>query len=204
MITFRYPLKFTTGPANTHARIYVFRPGIGNGTGFGDNLSVTAQPGSPYELVWSEEFNEDGPVNENDWGFSNGFVRNQELQWYQPDNAFQEGGNLVIEARRDTFPNPNYEPGSSDWRKSREFVYYTSASVGTRGKHSWQYGRFEIRAKVTNLKGTWPAIWTLGNTCEWPSSGEVDIMENYQNKIPGEFCLGNRYKRLESKMGRCR
>ena len=30
---------------------------------------------------------------------------------------------------------------------------------------------------------TWPAIWTLGTRCEWPSSGEVDVMENYGGDI---------------------
>ncbi len=183
-------LKFTTGPAHTHARIYVFRPNVGVGTGYGDNLSVAYHAESPYQLVWSEEFNGTGPLDESDWNHEYGFKRNRELQWYQKDNAFQEDGNLVIEARRDTFPNPWYDSTSNDWKKSREFVYYTSSSVSTRGKHFWQYGRFEVRAKITNLKGTWPAIWTLGTSCEWPSSGEVDIMENYQNKILANYAWG--------------
>ena len=186
----RISFEFTTGPGHTHARIYIFRPNIGNGTGYGDNLSVTYHSGSPYELVWSDEFNGTGVLNENDWNFEYGFKRNRELQWYQRDNAFQEDGNLVIEARRDTFPNPWYDPTSTDWKKSREFVNYTSSSVSTRQKHFWQYGRFEVRAKITNLKGTWPAIWTLGTSCEWPSSGEVDIMENYQNKILANYAWG--------------
>ena len=40
-----------------------------------------------------------------------------------------------------------------------------------------------VRAKVTNEPGTWPAIWTLGTSCDWPSNGEVDVMENYGGKI---------------------
>lgn len=183
-------LKFTTGPAHTHAKIYVRRPNVGSGTGYGDNFSVTYHAESPYRLVWSDEFNGTGPLNENDWNHEYGFKRNRELQWYQKDNAFQQDGNLVIEARRDTFPNPWYDSTSNDWKKSREFVYYTSSSVSTRAKHFWQYGRFEVRAKITNLKGTWPAIWTLGTSCEWPSNGEVDIMENYQNKILANYAWG--------------
>lgn len=29
-------------------------------------------------------------------------------------------------------------------------------------------------------KGAWPAIWTLGSSMEWPSCGEIDIMEFYR------------------------
>ena len=62
-------------------------------------------------------------------------------------------------------------------------IEYTSASVLTTGLFDWRYGRLEVRAKVTNYTGTWPAIWTLKVNCEWPSSGEVDVMENYDGKI---------------------
>jgi hypothetical protein len=67
-----------------------------------------------YKLVWHDEFNKDGPLNLADWGYENGFVRNQELQWYQPENAVCKDGYLVIEARKESKPNPRYvAPGSS-------------------------------------------------------------------------------------------
>ena len=42
------------------------------------------------------------------------------------------------------------------------FIQHTSASLVTRGKASWTYGRIEVRAKLPGGRGTWPAIWTLG------------------------------------------
>lgn len=42
------------------------------------------------------------------------------------------------------------------------------------------YGRFEVRARIPVGKGAWPAIWTLGSSMEWPSCGEIDIMEFYR------------------------
>ena len=48
-----------------------------------------------------------------------------------------------------------------------------------------------VRAKVSNSEGTWPAIWMLGIDCDWPSNGEIDIMENYGGQILGNFAWGS-------------
>lgn len=133
-----------------------------------------------WKLVWSDEFNQDGRLDEQVWEYENGFVRNKELQWYQPENAYCKDGVLVIEGRRERRPNPLYEAGSSDWRRGREYVEYTAASVKTRGKKEFQYGRLEVRAKIPTGGGAWPAIWTLGREMEWPSCGEIDVMEYYR------------------------
>jgi hypothetical protein len=42
---------------------------------------------SEYVLIWQEEFDSSGPVDGSKWSFERGFVRNQELQWYQEGNA---------------------------------------------------------------------------------------------------------------------
>lgn len=187
-------VKFTTGPASTTAFIYGYNPAGGSNMLSVDELSLTYTSETPYKLVWSDEFNGTGAVDAANWSFENGFVRNEEQQWYQKDNAFQKDGYLVFEARKEnpinTRLNPNYVAGSTDWRLARRYINYTAASIKTVGKRSWLYGRFEIRAKVTNLNGTWPAIWTLGNSCEWPSNGEVDIMENYGGNVLANFAWG--------------
>jgi beta-glucanase (GH16 family) len=58
----------------------------------------------------------------------------------------------------------------------------------TSGKHSFQYGRFEMRAKIDIRQGSWPAFWILGDGTAWPQSGEVDIMEYYANKVLANVC----------------
>jgi beta-glucanase (GH16 family) len=140
-------------------------------------------PSDAYRLVWADEFTHDGPLNPADWDFEKGFVRNEELQWYQPANARCVDGKLVIEARRETFPNPRFDPTSHHWQTSRQNVEYTSASATTRGHHAWLYGRFEISARIPTASGSWPAFWTLGTSGNWPACGEVDIMEFYRNKV---------------------
>ncbi len=147
----------------------------------------TSQPNqvAGMALVFSDEFNYTGKPNPANWTFESGFLRNNELQWYQSDNATCSSGRLVIEGRRANFSNPNYKEGSSDWKTNRKTVNYTSSSIHSKGKQSWLFGRFEIRARIDTTKGSWPAIWTLGINKEWPACGEIDLMEFYrQNYVP--------------------
>jgi beta-glucanase (GH16 family) len=141
-----------------------------------------------WKLTWSDEFEKDGPPDPANWGFEQGFVRNQELQWYEPDNATVASGLLTIAARRQTVVNPNYVAGSSDWKTNRQYAYYTSSSMTTMGKQSFEYGRFEMCGKIDTTLGSWPAFWILGDSRSWPSSGEVDIMEYYTNYINANVC----------------
>lgn len=135
-----------------------------------------------YELMWSDEFSQDGRLDTTFWNYEQGYARNEELQWYQSENAYCKGGFLIIEARREQRTNPLYKVGARDWRRSRKFIECTSSSVTTSGKMEFQYGRLEVRARIPVAKGAWPAIWTLGSSMEWPSNGEIDIMEFYRIK----------------------
>ncbi len=133
-------------------------------------------------LVWADEFNVNGTINTDNWTYEKGFVRNQEIQYYtenRTENCKIQDGYLVITGRKEStqYATPtSYSDGT-----------YTSASIITNKKHSWQYGRFEIRAKVPPGKGPWAAFWAKGdsqNTGQgWPRCGEIDIME-YAAKDP--------------------
>jgi beta-glucanase (GH16 family) len=115
-----------------------------------------------WKLVWSDEFEGSGPVDTKHWKFDEGYIANQEVQIYTTSNARRENGILVIEARK------------SDAK-------ITSSRVTTEGRHTWTYGRFEVKAKLPTGRGTWPAIWMLGanhRQVGWPACGEIDIMEN--------------------------
>lgn len=124
------------------------------------------------KLVWSDEFNKNGLPDPSKWAYEKGYVRNKEIQYYtteRSENARVEDGYLVITAKNDSL-------------KEGANVYpVTSASLNTKGKKDWIYGRFEIRAKIPSSLGTWPAIWMLGtniNEVGWPACGEIDILEH--------------------------
>lgn len=135
-----------------------------------------------YELIWADEFDNDGPPDQAKWGWdthaNKGGWYNNELQYYaadRPENARVENGRLVITARREALKD------KADWGGQN----YTSARLITKGKAEWTHGFFEVRAKLPCGKGSWPAIWMLGATQGWPDGGEIDIMEHV-GKTPGD------------------
>ncbi len=146
-------------------------------------------PQGGYKLVWADEFDEDGAPNAKNWCFEQGFVRNHEAQWYQPENAQCKDGRLYITAREDIKRNPGYVKGSTDWTEAK-FIEFTSSSLMTKGLHNWTMGRFVMKAKIPHGQGMWPAFWMVGENGEWPSSGEIDIMEYYQDKLLANVAHG--------------
>jgi beta-glucanase (GH16 family) len=153
----------------------------------GNLNTAAASLAQPYDtrlagltLVWSDEFDRDGLPDASRWDYDTDRNRlgwfNNELQYYareRLENARVEGGRLIITARREELRT------AADWGGQR----YTSARLVTRGKASWTYGVFEVRAKLPCGQGTWPAIWMLGTGGRWPDDGEIDILEQTgQNK----------------------
>lgn len=133
-----------------------------------------------YKLIWNEEFNHNGTVDYTKWSFERGMQRNNEAQFYQLQNAQCKDGYLSIEARIERTPNTAYDPNSNAWNRRTPYANYTSSSINTRNKFSFQYGRIEVRAKIPTASGAWPAIWLLGKSMPWPHCGEIDIMEYYR------------------------
>jgi beta-glucanase (GH16 family) len=147
---------------------------------------------APWKLVWSEEFNQAGLPDNRSWIYETGYIRNNELQFYtkaRKENARVEDGFLTIEGRKEQFPNPGYRPGAdAKDRRRAQFAEYTAASINTFSKVSFLYGRLEVRARLPQGKGVWPAIWMMGtnhNQAGWPKCGEIDIME-FVGKEPGK------------------
>lgn len=147
-----------------------------------------AEPTTDYALVWADEFAVDGRPDASRWTFEHGFVRNRELQWYQPENAVVKNGLLVIEARREDRANPEF--GKVDVKPEfaeRRRIRFSSASLSTKGIAAWQYGRFEIRARIPTGSGAWPALWFVGREGRWPANGEIDLLEYYDDSILANF-----------------
>lgn len=152
-----------------------------------------------YKLVFAQEFSDAG-LSSDVWKFEEGFCRNKEDQWYNGSkNIYVQDGVLVIEGRNvesEKIKNPKYDKYNNNWPSSiGEYLTWTSGSMMTKGEwnggYNWQYGIYEVRAKVPQYVGAWPAIWSTGMQFEWPYGGEIDIMEYYGNCIHGNVCWGN-------------
>jgi beta-glucanase (GH16 family) len=140
-----------------------------------------------WNLKWSDEFNSAMNTfpDSSNWGYEYGNLNvNNELEFYcgpasdpnnqapctNNSNVFMDGqGHLEIQAIR---VGSGTAPGSNSW---------TSTRMNTNGKQQFTYGRIEASMQLPTGLGLWPAFWALGTNISqvgWPSSGEIDFMEN--------------------------
>ena len=146
---------------------------------FGDSIE--------YTLIWNDEFDGSGAIDPSKWFHQTQLPNgnswfNNELQHYtnRLDNSYVSDGTLKIVAKKETY---------TDQGQTKE---YTSARLNS--KYAFTYGKVEIKAKLPEGVGTWPAIWMLGQnisepgaywqtqgygTTSWPHCGEIDIMEHW-------------------------
>lgn len=138
-----------------------------------------------WSLIWADEFNGTS-LSTADWNYDIGTGcpnlcgwGNNELEYYRAENVAVTGGNLVITTKAESFG------GSS----------YTSGKITTKSKHTFTYGRIEMRAKLPTGGGIWPAFWMMPQSNVyggWAASGEIDIMEaaNTTSSVGGTIHYG--------------
>jgi beta-glucanase (GH16 family) len=152
--------------------------------------AVRGQEADDWKLVWSDEFNGE-QLDYSKWGVEeNAFGGgNNELQLYtdRPENVRVADGRLIIEARKDN-------PDIAGTRRE-----YSSGRIRTKHRGDWKYGRVEVRAKLPQGQGLWPAIWMLPTDSKyggWAASGEIDIMElvgQKPNQVLGTLHYGDKW-----------
>jgi len=133
------------------------------------SLETYGQCYDDYQLFWQDEFDLT-EVDNNNWVVKQGGggFGNQEVQYYQPQNATVSSGLLHIKLANETVVD-----GSTTYN-------YTSAKLETASKVNFKYGKVEARIKMPDALGSWPAFWMLGSNIGdvgWPHCGEIDIME---------------------------
>ena len=137
------------------------------------NVEGNGGSGNNDVLVWSDEFDGTGSIDSSKWTTETGGGGwgNQEEQIYtsSSNNVRKEQNVLKIKVRKEANGT------------------YTSARIITEDKFEFKYGRVEIRAKLPSVQGSWPALWMLGANLRdpgvgWPQCGEIDIMEQFENK----------------------
>jgi beta-glucanase (GH16 family) len=200
-LVFDFSNATVTGTANTvnatgtYTRLVILIDGgvTTPGTYLIDNIDDGSEPVDPNvldviysDLVWSDDFDNIGAVDANKWFHqtqlpSGGSWFNGEQQHYtnRVQNSYAYDGFLNIVAIKEPFTDQG------------ETKQYTSARLNS--KFAFTYGRVDVRAKLPEGDGTWPAIWTLGKnvseagaywqtqgfgTTGWPACGEIDIMEH--------------------------
>lgn len=123
-----------------------------------------------WKLVWEENFDGNSfdtavwskiPRGGSDW--------NRHMSHYDSLYAVK-GGNLILRGmENNVLPN--------------DTAPYITGGLFTKDKKTFGLGRLEIRAKLNGAIGAWPAFWMLPEKAQWPTGGEIDIMErlNYDD-----------------------
>lgn len=128
---------------------------------------LIAQNGD-WTLVWGDEFDKDNYIDDSKWSkiprgtpdWKNYMSSDERLY------AVKEG-NLILR-------------GMVNDRLDQDTATYITGGIYSKDKYGLQYGKVEIRAKLDNAQGCWPALWMLPNVENrvWPDDGEIDIMEH--------------------------
>ncbi len=125
------------------------------------------QEAKDWKLIFSEEFN-GKDVNMTYWDtIPRGGSAWNRYMLASPELTYLEDGNLVLKGR-------TKEPTPEDT------TAYETGGLYSYLKYGFQYGRIDIRCKLDEAQGNWPALWLLPNDSnrKWPDSGEIDIMEH--------------------------
>ncbi len=187
VLRYFFTIGLATGAVDTAPTQMTFSP------------TTTPPPTGGWAVVWEDTFDGNGQPNSANWNYhvGNGLNPgigafsgwgNGEWEWYRPENAFRQNGNLVIRA---DYATTATTIAGRQW-------FQRSGRITTKGKRSWQFGRIEARIAMPNAIGTWPAFWMMGTSCDdtvtsdynapitrfdtmasnWSSCGEIDIMEH--------------------------
>jgi len=135
-------------------------------------------PSKKWVKVWADEF--DGTsLDLTKWGKeeNNYGGGNNERQAYRTEEKYcnVKDGFLNLSVYRDAHT-------TNDGKTQP----YSSARIRSLKRGDWQYGKFEIRAKMPKGQGIWPAVWMLPTKSKygtWASGGEIDIIESRGSKV---------------------
>lgn len=163
--------------------------------------AVPVPVAAEWRLVWSDEFDR-GRIDKAKWTHDEDCWGggNDERQCYtrNPRNSAVVNGALAITARRERVTGPALPPrmrSASATPGAQTTRQFSSARLSTLGKAAWRYGRVEVRARLPQGQGTWPAIWMLPEKDTygtWAASGEIDIMEAVNLGTPCAKCSTGR------------
>lgn len=121
-----------------------------------------------WRLVWQDEFSTNGKPDSNKWGFSG----RKKAQW--ACYCYDDTTTVVVHDGRLLVKGIAAKPGTDTGR-------YQTGCIQSKDRFSFLYGKLEVKAKLPQGGGSWPAIWLMPEKSVyggWPHSGEIDVMEH--------------------------
>lgn len=163
-----------------------------------------------WELVWSDEFNEEA-LDLTKWDYQSGNGSdygvagwgNAEKEYYtKGENISFEDGHLVITARKENRGSSTYTSAKL-WTKGNDYYNGTAKEP----LYAKKYGRIEVKMSLPEGTGYWPAFWMMPLDDAyggWAFSGEIDIMEargRVTGSVDGTIHFDNSWPNNKSRGG---
>ena len=123
-----------------------------------------------WQLVWQEEFR--GRRLSDEWTRIPRFPNPSEWNKYMSldDRLFRlRHGRLTLYGRVNDF-------------LPQDTAHYLQGGIYTKDRKTFHRGRIEIRLRMDDAQGAWPAAWLLPQGGRWPQDGEIDIMERLNDE----------------------
>ena len=141
-------------------------------------------PGTNYELVWSDEFENVGPIQ--------AIINGQPAYSPNPANWRHEIG-MHLDGGLENYSNSIYnsyvQNGQLTIVAMKENESYISSMLSSCFRQEFTFGKFVAKIILPYGRGIWPAWWMVGQdhryNLSWPTTGEIDILEMWggNNKI---------------------
>ena len=119
-----------------------------------------------WRLVWSDEFS-GNEVDKSSWSRC--------LRYGSPWNRHMSSLDSLVKVKGGVVElwGVNTPEGYTDSLK------FLTGGLDSRGLRAIRNGRIDVRARLDQAQGFWPAIWMMPESnLPWPEAGEIDIMEH--------------------------
>lgn len=132
------------------------------------NMLPASAKDPKWKLIWKDEFNKKGVIDDSKWSK----IPRGKSDW----NNYMSDDDRLYDVKKGKL----ILRGIVNDRPDQDSARFITGGIYSKDKFGLQYGKVEIRAKLPNAQGCWPAFWMLPNVTErkWPDDGEIDIMEH--------------------------
>ncbi len=138
-------------------------------------------PAAEWKLVWSDEFDKPGQPDPAKWGYEEGFIRNNERQFYNHVQHTNKGSKITIAK-----PYEDFHVYAVEWRPERidffvdKTKYFTFKNEG-KGDAAWPYDKPQYLILNIAIGGDWGGQKGIDDHI-FPQRMYIDYVRVYQEQ----------------------
>jgi len=132
-------------------------------------ISAQRDAGKKMKLIWRDEFNKSGFMDTTKWS---------KIERSGAANKGSCFASMSDDPRCLVIKNGKLYLRGIINDKKNDTTQYLTGGLSSKGKFEFKKGKVEIRAKLEDAQGAWPALWLFMSGTEQNRYAEVDIIEH--------------------------